>query len=264
MNKSIHFWNGNKSSIRQEYELDLIKLVLAECDFPFANTFIKDDRTDYPKAVDEGNIFRKGADVCVTVAGNSKFVQGDFIPIYMPLMYGLLGHRLLVIREADAELFAAIKSPKALSKLVAGVPDTWADANILRANQLKVNETGTLDTIFSVLKDGECDYLAFGANEITAIFESQPNVSGLVLEQTLRLYYPMALVFYVAPENEDLATALSAGLNKINATGKLNHLFQSYFSNCLPAGWNKRKTLGIDNPQLPEPLIDVMRQQKIS
>lgn len=255
MIQHIHFWNGNKSPIRQQYELQVLTSVLHAIPGPYSNAAIINDTTDYPLAVDEGNIFRKGADVCVTVAGNTKFADGDYIPLYTPLAFGLLGHRMLIIRRNDAATFSALRSLSELATLVAGVPNTWADANLFRANGLAVNETGNLDSIFAVLADGGCDYIALGANEITSIFAAQPNYhTTLALDQSIRMYYPMALVFYVNPSNPDLAQAIQQGLNHLVDSAELMRLFDAQFASATPRGWSTRNTFTLINPNIPDPL----------
>lgn len=250
---SLRFWNGNKSAIRQTYELQLLNKVLHAAD---CHVDVDDDRTDYPNAEDEGAVFTMGVDVCVTVAGNPKFKSGDYIPVYDPLMNGLLGHRLLVIRKDDQGLFAGIQTRENLEPFVAGIPETWADAPLFRSNGLTVREEGSFDDIFLRLRQGDCDYVSLGVNEIHDIFETQ-NLSeyDLVIERTLRLYYPFALVFYVHPDNPELANYLAEGLNHLKSSGTFRDLFQSFFDRQLRlATLSQRKEISLDNRALPQPL----------
>ena len=102
----INFWNGNKSPARQAYELELLQTILNTQSLP-AN-LITNDVTNYPNAEDEGDIFNQGADLLVTVAGNKKFDGKASIKLKQPLCRGLLGYRILIIRQQDKNKFTNI------------------------------------------------------------------------------------------------------------------------------------------------------------
>ena len=260
----IRFWNGNKSEIRQRYELALLKTVLSASGQGFDDASILEDLTDYPSAEDEGSIFERQTDLCVTVAGNPKFTEGDYISVNEPLMNGLLGHRLLVIRQSESNLFSAIKTSQQLQSKTAGIPATWADAPLFRANDYPVSERGTLDTVFQHLKNKECDYVALGVNEIDSLFDQfASNVGGLMIEPTLRLYYPYALVFYVNPNNPVLADSIQRGLIAIKQSGAFQQLFSQFFSTLLVnADLKQRSEILLDNPALPANLLPKLAPAK--
>ena len=257
----LKFWNGNKSTQRQLYEVTVLRRVLEASHSPYANANLTEDKTDYPNAADEGKIFLKGVDLCVTVAGNPKFRQGDYIPIMEPLMNGVLGHRLMIIREADAGDFAGISNISQLKNKIHGIPATWADAELFRDNGYQVNERGTLEEMFQRLKSEECDYVALGVNEIQGVFEQYAKqLGGLCIEQSLRLYYPYALVFYIHPENQHLAMSIEKGLHAIKQNGIFQTMFQSFFGDSLTkAALPQRRAIQLQNKQLPAELIQQMK-----
>ena len=256
---NIHFWNGNKSEARNLFELTLLRRVMEVSHLP--NWTIEDDRTDYPEANDEAIIFSKGADICVTVAGNPKFSPGDYLPVFEPLANGLLGHRLLIIREEDESQFANIKSLSELKNLTHGIPATWADAALFRDNGYNVNERGSLDDIFQRLKDKECDYVALGVNEIHGIYQQMAKpLGGLIIEPSLRLYYPYALVFYVDPTNQHLALIIEKGLMTLKKEGTFQKMFLSFFGDALQkSALQKRRLIQLHNKALPGELSDQMK-----
>lgn len=258
--KTINFWNGNKSAVRQTFELSLFQRVMNVCGTDDFMSTIIDDRTDYPNAKDEGQIFTKGADVCVTVAGNPKFTTDSYIPVYDPLMNGLLGHRLLIIRESDATEFSQIRTREELQKKVLGIPRTWADAPLFRDNGYQVNENGSFDELFGRLKAGECDYVSFGVNEVLAVFaEKAKQVGGLIIEPSLRLYYPFALVFYVHPEQPELVESIKSGLKVLRRSGEFDTHFSDYFKTLFTqAKLDKRHEIKLQNPALPPTLTSAM------
>lgn len=253
---TLHFWNGNKSSVRQAYELSLLQRVMNITSGDYGHAAIEEDLTDYPRAEDEGSIFQKGGDLCVTVAGNPKFQSGRFIPVYDPIMDGLLGHRLLIIRQEDQPEFSRCVSAEMLRKKVMGIPETWADAPLFRSNGYPVEERGSFDELFYRLKTGEFDYVSMGVNEVFPVFaEKAAELGGLVIESSLRLYYPFALVFYVHPNQPQLAERLRVGLRTLRRSGEFGVMFQSYFQQLfIDADFQARRGIYLTNPVLPSEL----------
>ncbi|MDG3086053.1 ABC transporter substrate-binding protein [Vibrio hannami] len=250
--QTITFWNGNKSQVRQEHELKLLETIL-EATSDDTEYQLINDPTDYPNAEDEGDIFNKGADLLVTVAGNKKFEGKAFIPVNVPIANGILGNRILIIREQDQEVFSTITETE-LKTLRAGIPSTWADADLFRYNGYNVVEKGLFEEVFQRLKNNEFDYVSLGANEIESIYYDMARpLGGLMIESTLKLYYPFPLVFYVHPVNRALATRVEKGLEIIIANGEYTKLFnQFYGDDIVRLELNTRKTFKLDNPLLPK------------
>lgn len=255
--KKIHFWNGNKSTIRQQYESEILKAALQAADeLRSYNHIIHVDHTDYPSAEDEGSVLTKGSDVLVTVAGNLKFSGKAFIPVNIPIAKGLLGYRILITRHDFKSTFDQQQgtTKQKLSKLKSGIPATWADADLFRHNSFEVFEKGSFDKIFHYLNNGECDYISLGANEVESVFESITRAfPNLTIEPDLVLYYPFPLVFYVHPEKSELARQLELGLSHLIKKGTLNKIFEDYFGDCLAKlNIQKRAIINLSNPVLPQ------------
>ena len=96
--------------------------------------------------------FANGADILVTVAGNLMFEHQQKIIIPQPLAKGLLGYRLILIRNESLDDFSKLESTRALQALSIGIPQTWADAEMFRQNGYQVVEEGTFDDLFVLLK----------------------------------------------------------------------------------------------------------------
>lgn len=259
----IDFWNGNRTQARQEYEREILQAVLDATKDTHGPWQIKEDVSDYPKAEDEGGVFRvKGHDLFVTVAGNKKLENEQKIVIPVPIMKGLLGYRIPIVREEDLQKFSKITSEKQLKKLRLGIPETWADADLFRHNGYKVVEKGDFDSLFKRLAAGEFDYVAFGANEIAGVYEDRAkHVEGLVIDDSLLIYYPFPLVFYIHPERQKLAERINAGLGEIKNNGTLDRIFQSYYGNIVEEqGLHKRKVIMLENPILPSEMKNLRPQ----
>lgn len=248
----IQFWNGNKSAIRQEFEWQALQIALQD---HITKEKLNNDLTDYPSAKDEGLVFSKGADVLVTVAGNKKFTTGSYTMIPQPLCHGLLGCRILITHKERQKEFYQLDEVQ-LKQLRIGIPATWADADLFRANQYTVIEQGNLEERLLAVQNGECDYMALGANEASAIVKQYAHLTpDLAVEPTILLYYPFPLVFYCHPEQHELVQCLSQGLEESIKNSQLNQLFEKvYGPDVQAAKLNQRRVFQLTNPILPSEL----------
>lgn len=255
---TIKFWNGNKTPSRQQYEREILDAALTAtaAKRPYS---IDESRTEYPLAEDEASVFRsKGFDIFGTVAGNQKLANEQKILIPLPLMKGILGYRILIVRKADAQKFAAIKSADELKKLRMGIPSTWADAGLFRHNGYPVVEKGSFDELFQRLENNEFDYVTFGANEVTGVFTERAAKSGkLIIEPSLLVYYPFPLVFYVNPQQPVLAERITDGVKTISANGELDKIFNRYYGEVLgQLNLPDRTRITLENPILPKEMAN--------
>lgn len=252
----IEFWNGNKTQVRQQYERQLLQAVLEASVKKHGNFTVNEDTQNLTNSEESAVFSDQRADVFVTVAGNPKLKSKDKILVARPLMQGLLGHRLLIVRKQDLPLFADIQTEKAFKELSIGIPEGWADASLFRHNGYNVVEGGTFDDIFDLLAAKEFDYVALGANEIEQAFESRAaKYEMFSIEPTTLLYYPFALVFYVHPDKPELANRLRDGLKAIDKNGVAQRLFEQATGELIERlGLPDRKLFRLQNPMLPKQL----------
>lgn len=173
-------------------------------------------------------------------------------PIRIPLLRGLYGYRVLVIRPETAALFAKINSIEQLTKLSAGMNPHWPDANIFHTNGLPFVEGTFASNLYRMLAAGRFDYFPRGVLEIT---EEQPLIDSnhLQLEQELLIYYPSFLYFFVNKDNQELIDRLEHGLQIMLDNGEFDRLF--YNHPAVAAALNrlgKRRVISINNPLHPK------------
>jgi hypothetical protein len=250
----VDFWNGNRSSVRQDYELEVLKAVLASTESDYGPWKIKESIVDYPGNAESLVFSEKNHDLFVTVAGNQKFEEGDMISIPRPLTKNLLGYRVLIIRAEDSLVFNAISDADDLRQLKHGIPSTWSDATIFRHNEYQVVEDGDFDDIFERLESGLFDYSAYGANEVLSVFEKRASKQeGLIIDDNIMLFYPFPLVFYVNPERLELSKRVEQGLQNIEESGALDDIFNANYSNIVEElNLDQRKVFILENPLIPE------------
>lgn len=250
---NIKFWNGNKTRVRQSYESELLEACISATAKDFGRSTVQVDNTNYPLAEDESNVFANGIDILVTVAGNLKFEHQQKIIIPQPLAKGLLGYRLILIRNESLDAFSKLESTRALQALYIGIPQTWADAEMFRQNGYRVVEKGTFDDLFVLLKSKAFDYTALGANEIEDVYKERvANLGGISIEPSTMIYYPFPLVFYVNPSKPQLAERVASGLKAILDNGQHEQIFQKHHGDVVQRlNLKQRKIFTLNNPILP-------------
>ncbi len=249
----IKFWNGNKSAARQSYERALLQRCLAITAQEYGDEALSVDDIDLPLAEQEGDVFNQGTDILVTVAGNAKFAGKEKLIIKEDISKGLLGYRVLLFNKALTHHFSSISMMADLQHRVIGVPNTWVDAQLFRANGFMVNEKGLFEELFPLLQSHDFEYTALGANEVLQICEDmKASDYDVVIDQTCLLYYPYPIVFYVNPARPELARRVSKGLALLKANGGFDQLFNEHHLAIIEQlKLSNRQVFSLTNPALP-------------
>ena len=240
---------------RQGYFIELLTLALTKTTAPddTFNITIYDIKTQQSRAFKMLNYGTLDVLWSMTSIEREKIL----LPVRIPLLKGLLGHRVLMIRKADSDKFATITTLAQLRKLMAGQGHDWPDTQILRANELKVTTTSTYGGLFKMLQMKRFDYFPRGVNEAWAELETHQN-EGFMIEPKLSLYYLSPAYFFVNQDNQALATRIEKGLRLALKDGSFDRLFYTYLKgqgrgdNAFTLDKLKRRTvLSLANPFLP-------------
>lgn len=175
-------------------------------------------------------------------------------PVRVPIFKGMFGYRALVIRREDSAKFAAIKSQKDLSALMAGQGDQWPDTQVLRNNGLPVVTGSQQDKLYKMLAAKRFDYFPRSLVELAseqAVIEQYE----LMVVPDLLLVYPNPLYFFVNKSNTELAQRLERGWEIIIDNGAYDRLLFSEERVKLALQYIKRPPrfiLNLQTPELPE------------
>jgi len=179
--------------------------------------------------------------------------EKHLLPVRIPLMRGLLGHRLFLIRENDQHRFDDVSNLDELSLLIAGQGHDWPDTRILRANSLDVRTSTRYQNLFHMLRMERFDYFPRSVAEIWPEMKAQAG-QGIVLEDGLALRYPAPIYFFVRQDARELADILEDGLRAAISDGALQRLLREHpdtapiFEHRL---LEERRILDLENPLLP-------------
>ncbi|MGJ8679821.1 hypothetical protein [Paraglaciecola sp.] len=187
-------------------------------------------------------------------AMTSKAREEQAIPIRIPLLKGLLGYRIFVIRTDQVEQFSNINNIEDIKKLTAVQGFDWPDLDILKANNFTVVDSEWYNTIFKSLSKGFYDYFPRSIIEVSAELEYY-DTSLLSVDQKHLLIYPTAIYFFVGKHQAELAHRIESGLSRAIDDGSFHALFTQYPSHQQTFNkieLQKRTKYFLHNPLLPE------------
>jgi hypothetical protein len=127
--------------------------------------------------------------------GTSIERERDFYAIKIPLMKGLLGYRVSIIREQDLLNFSTLSTEEFQQK-IACQGAHWPDTKILDYNKYTVNPIVHYSAMFKMVSKKRCDYfpraIFEGYSELAIV---QKEFENLVMLDNILLYYPFPIYF---------------------------------------------------------------------
>ena len=190
-------------------------------------------------------------DICWYATTNE--FESRMLPIRIPLYRGLLGYRVLMIREGTQSKFDNIETLDDLKRISLGQGRFWADTDILVANGLNVVKVTQYNSLFYMLDGGRFDAFPRGVHEPWYEIPNWPDLS-LTVEKHLMMQYTNPFYFFVNKNNTRLAGIIEKAFRKAIDDGS----FQQYFLNdptikdvLLKANIDKRHVIRLKNPSLP-------------
>lgn len=237
---------------RNDYFLDVLRLALDKTRAEYGDYVLEPS----PQAIPQSRAIRLLADnqdLDVLWSMTSRQREAQLLPVRIPLLKGLMGYRLFIIRAEDQTWFDNVRTLDQLRELRAGQGHDWPDTEILRANGFHVETSTEYEDLFRMLEAGRFDFFPRALNEPW----SEVTASGsdhLKVEEQLLLYYPTASYFFVNRHNAELAERLEKGLEAAIADGSFDELFFGHPVNAYAlshASLGKRRMIKLVNPLLP-------------
>lgn len=246
----VYSWpKSMQSDKRGDYPVALLQLALLKSGMPIrsaASDFVMSQHRTLKQL--ESN---KGIDVVWTMTNPLR--EAQLRPIRIPIDRGLIGWRLLAIRQQDANLFQQLPSAQALRTLLTVQGSDWPDYLILQGNGFKVTPSQHFDGMYAMLSGGRVQYFARSATEIWLELAAE-NTRAATLQVAPRwvLHYPAALYFFVRKQDDELARAIESGLETAIADGSMNQLFLQHFQQVIEqSAFEQREIIELHNAELP-------------
>lgn len=188
----------------------------------------------------------------VVWGGASKEKDDALLAVRIPVLKGLLGHRLFIIRSADQERFEKINNFSDLIKFNAGQGTFWGDTQVLKNANIPTVTTIKYPNLFFMLEGGRFDYFPRAVHEPWVEVQSRPELN-LVVDKNTMLIYPYAMYFYLNKSNQSLHDKIYKGFEMAISDGSFDELFFNHpmIKNALDqANLAQRKVIRIDNPYM--------------
>lgn len=183
-------------------------------------------------------------------SGAAKEKDDAMLGIRIPILKGLLGHRIFIIRKDSVGDFAKINTLEDLKKYQAGQGKFWGDTAVLKNAGLPTVTATKFINLFPMLEGGRYDYFPRAVHEPWIEVEEQKDL-GLVVDSHVMLVYPYAMYFYVKKGNQKLHDLIYRGFEMAIEDGSYDELFFNHpmIRDVLEkAKLNDRVVFHIDNP----------------
>ncbi len=169
--------------------------------------------------------------------------------VNVPLSKGYIGYRLIMVNESDRNLFADVTNVDQLNKHLIGQEYDWPDTQILESNGVKVVESQTYDSLFTMLANRTIDGFPRGVYEIGYEINAHPQ-QHLAIANGVYLKYPTDMFFYVKKDNMTLAARIREGLVSGMKDGSFDRLFKENVQPSIDAAHlDKRHVIQLSNPE---------------
>jgi hypothetical protein len=234
------------------YELGLLQAVLEKTVDQYGPYTIEASKTMYNPQRAEIEL-KEGKEVNVDwFAATQVTMKEAFIPIAFPLMKGVLGYRIFLIHKKDKEKFAKIKTLDELKQLSVGQGLGWGDVPIFRHNGFTVVTGKDYDSLFEMLVVGRFDFFSRGIGEALPEYNLRKDrLPDLWIEETILLYYPYPIYYFVNRQHPKLAERIKRGLYRMLEDGSFEKFFWEYHRKIIDqARVKERKLFTIENPLL--------------
>ena len=151
----------------------------------------------------------------------SKELESRLQAIYVPLLKGMMGYRIFIIRADDQDRFTKNTLLSELKVIPVGQGINWPDTDILKSNHFTVIQ-GYYNNLLKMLSKNRFHYFPRGLHEPWS--EIQNNHLFIVVKNIALKYYA-PIFFFVNKANTRLNDRLNLGLTKLIKSGEFNVFF---------------------------------------
>ncbi len=191
-------------------------------------------------------------DVNVVWSVTDKQREQQLLPIRIPIYKGLIGWRLLLIRDDMPARFKYVQKLEHLIKLIPIQGRDWPDTKILQANGFNVTVDNAYGNLFNLLRRAQGDFFPRSVVEVWDEIDNPAYNADLMVEQEIAIRYPEAMYFFVNKKSRPLASLIEKGLEIAIADGSFEQLFVQTFQGKLDrANMPNRHIFELENSFLP-------------
>jgi hypothetical protein len=179
--------------------------------------------------------------------------EKDLLPIRIPIFKGLIGWRLLLIRQDMTERFKYIQQFEHLVKLSPLQGRDWPDTKILQSNGFDVITERTQLSLMKMLGRAQGDFFPRSIIEIWEELAKSDIENKIQIQPSLGIHYPAAIYFFVNKKSVPLANLIKRGLEKAIQNGTYEALFVDKYKTYIDKSQIENRTFyQLENSFLPE------------
>lgn len=255
----VRYWDWGRTPKRDDYQFAVLRLALERSAARHGEFHLQRIVADYSTLRSRQEV-SAGTTVNVQAGPwrvlNQTSASDQRIPVNIPIMSGLLGYRVLVIRKEDAAKFAAIRGAGELKALVAGQGREWAELGLYRREGYRVMDSGNINTLLAMLVNKRFDYLPMSITEASSALVRHADLTGqLMIAPNLIISYPLPTIFYVSARHPDLARRIEDGLTLAQQDGSLVEMSRIYFAKEIASLAGVTRHYSLADPTVPKSLL---------
>ncbi|OEG75399.1 hypothetical protein BEL05_07240 [Shewanella colwelliana] len=245
---------------KQSYYIDLLRLAMEKSRSQYGDYQLEPVTMEMPQVRTIKLVEQQQLDVVWTMT--SKTREQTLSAIYFPLLKGLMGHRIAIVRAEDKQKFADINSVEQLKRLIVGQGTDWPDSDILQQQGFTLVR-GAAKNLIAMLNKARFDYF------LRALHEPWDEVVGhpeLIVDESFMVTYPSPIYFFVNRDNTLLAERIEHGLRAALVDGSFDDLFYHHAITAdmlQRANLPNRRVFKLDNPLLSDSSKNLLSERSL-
>jgi len=192
----------------------------------------------------------------------SKILEQHLQAVYFPLLKGMMGYRIFIIRKNDQQFFNKHMSLQELKLIPLGQGYNWPDTDILINNGFNVAR-GYDNYLLKMLARKRFDFFPRAIHEPWIEIKDKPE---FMVEKNLMLQYPAPIFFFVNKSNKRLQQRLDYGLGQLLNNGTFEQFFLNHpiTAGILQKADVKHRTIfKLENPLLSEQTKKLLKDKRL-
>ncbi|WP_394388153.1 hypothetical protein [Shewanella woodyi] len=245
---------------KQSYYIDLLSLALDRSRERYGDYQLQAVVSEMAQARTVQLVQKGELDIVWTMTSTDR--ERRLTPVYFPLLKGLMGYRIAIIRRQDKQMFADIESVEELQVIPVGQGSDWPDSDILQKQGFTLVK-GAAHSLLSMLDMHRFDYF------LRALHEPWDEVIGhpsLMIDPSFVIIYPSPIYFFVNPDDKLLAERVEYGLRNALLDGSFGALFNNHAitSQVIErANLPLRRIFTLDNPLLSQESKNLLSEKEL-
>ncbi|MGH1410491.1 MAG: hypothetical protein ACRAUW_13385 [Aeromonas sp.] len=171
--------------------------------------------------------------------------------VRFPIHLGIVSYRICFVSPQSQAAVSKVTDIKGLRQFSFGLGKGWLDVDILRYAGMDVVEVEGYEKLFKMVARNRFDLFCRGANELRSELLTHKDITDLLVDDALLLYYPLPRLFYTHPNNREALQRIELGLQLAWQDGSLQALWRKSFGPSIAfAKLSQRRLLRLENPFL--------------